>query len=66
MKTGTNALDWIAVVLVAVGGINWGLVGLFNYNLVSGLFGTTIFTRIIYTLVGISAIYLIYYAAKNN
>lgn len=34
-----NALDWIALVLLIVGGINWGLVGLFDFDLVAALFG---------------------------
>ena len=47
----------IALTLIIIGGINWGLVGLFDYNLVDALFGTaTWFSRIIYILVGISAI----------
>ena len=49
----------IVLTLIIVGGINWGLVGLFDYNLVDALFGSASaswFTRIIYILVGISAI----------
>lgn len=55
-----NALDWVAWVLLIIGGINWGLVGLFGFNLVEVLFGVNIITRIIYVLVGISAIYLLF------
>lgn len=54
-----NALDWVASILVLVGAINWGLIGLLNFNLVSAIFGDTIFSRIIYILVGVSAIWLI-------
>ena len=44
--------------LVIIGGLNWGLVGLFNYNLVDAIFGTANwFTRLIYVLVGVSAIF---------
>lgn len=49
----------IVLTLIIIGGINWGLVGLFNYNLVDALFGSTTtswFTRLIYILVGVSAI----------
>lgn len=48
----------IALVLLIVGGLNWGLVGLFDFNLVAFLFDgfSVIISRIIYTLVGISAI----------
>ena len=44
-------------ILVLVGALNWGLVGLFDFNLVSFLFGDmTLLSRVIYSLVGISAI----------
>ena len=53
MKTMNN----IALTLLIVGGLNWGLVGLFNYNLVDALFGNaTWISRLVYTLVGLSAI----------
>lgn len=52
-----STFDWIALVLVVIGGINWGLVGLFNFNLVAAIFGeATILSRIIYDLVGLAAI----------
>lgn len=61
-----NALDWIALVLVIVGGLNWGLVGLFNFDLVAAILGTIpILQKIVYILVGLSALYMIYYAAKK-
>lgn len=47
----------IVLTLVIIGGINWGLIGLFNYNLVDSLFGSaTWLSRIIYTVVGVAAI----------
>ncbi len=59
-----NALDWIAVILVIVGGLNWGLVGIFNFNLVSWIFASVYFlARIVYILVALAAIYLIIIAA---
>lgn len=61
-----NALDWIALVLVIIGGLNWGLVGLFEVDLVAAIFGAmSIVSRVIYVLVGIAAIYMIYYASKK-
>lgn len=50
----------IALVLLIIGGLNWGLVGLFDFNLVAFLFDgiSVIISRIIYTIVGISAIVL--------
>lgn len=64
-RTGMNALDWIAMVLLIVGGLNWGLVGLFQYDLVAALFGSNMpFTRVVYALVGLSALYSIYTSSK--
>jgi len=52
-----NILKWIAYSLVLTGALNWGLIGAFNFDLVAFLFGEmSTMTRIIYTLVGISAI----------
>jgi len=54
-------LDWVALVLVIIGAINWGLVGLFNFDLVAGIFGSmTWLSKIIYDLVGLSGLYLIF------
>ena len=59
-------LDWIALVLVIVGGVNWGLVGLFNFDLVATIFGSIFWlARVVYVLVGISALYMIYFAMKE-
>jgi uncharacterized membrane protein YuzA (DUF378 family) len=55
-----NTLDWIAWILVIIGGLNWGLVGLFNYNLIDAVFGVgSAIARIIYILVGLAAVYLV-------
>jgi len=48
----------IALILVIVGGLNWGLVGLFNFDLVAAVFGElSVLARIVYVLVALSAIY---------
>ena len=53
-------IDKIALVLVIIGAINWGLVGIFNFNLVTTIFGDmTLISRIIYILVGISGLWAI-------
>jgi uncharacterized protein len=58
-------LDALALVLTIVGGLNWGLVGLFRFDLVAAIFGgmefgeTNLASRIIYTAVGLSAVYLL-------
>ena len=55
-----NTLDWVALALLIVGGLNWGLMGFFKFDLVAGIFGPlTAVSRIIYILVGLSAIYLL-------
>jgi uncharacterized membrane protein YuzA (DUF378 family) len=54
-----KALKIIALILVIVGGLNWGLVGLFDFDLVAAIFGEmSAVSRIVYVLVGLSAIYL--------
>jgi len=58
-------IDWIALILVIVGALNWGLVGFLQYDLVAAILGdATTATRIVYDLVGISAIYLIFIVPK--
>lgn len=53
-------IDKIAIVLVIIGAINWGLIGIFNFNLVEVIFGNmTVIARIIYGLVGISGLWTI-------
>lgn len=54
-----NIVDIIALILVVVGGLNWGLVGLANFDLVATLFGEmSMLSKIVYILVGVSAVYL--------
>jgi len=49
----------IALILLVIGGLNWGLVGLFKWDLVAAIFGDmSTVTRIVYTLVGLSAIWV--------
>lgn len=59
--THTNALgiaDWIALVLMIVGAINWGLVGAFNFDLVAAIFGAgTMASRAVYVLVGLGGLW---------
>lgn len=53
-------IDKIALVLVIIGAINWGLIGFFNFNLVETIFGNmTMIARIIYALAGISGLWAI-------
>ena len=59
-----SGFDWVTWVLVMIGGINWGLVGFFNWNLVDAIFGFGTIARIIYALVGLSALWMIFKATK--
>lgn len=53
-----KVIDKIALVLIIIGAINWGLIGFFNFNLVAVIFGEmTWISRIIYALVGISGLW---------
>lgn len=52
-------LELAALVLLIVGGLNWGLVGLLNFNLVTTLLGEgSVLTTVVYALVGLSAVYV--------
>jgi uncharacterized protein len=54
-----NVFDWVALVLVIVGALNWGLVGAFDFNLVEVNLGIdTLATQIVYDLVAASGVYL--------
>ncbi|MFZ1074871.1 MAG: DUF378 domain-containing protein [Minisyncoccia bacterium] len=56
-----NVLDWIAFVLLVIGGLNWGLIGFFNFDLVAAAFGVlSVASRVVYSIVGLSAIYVIF------
>lgn len=50
-------LDVIVAVLVCLGAINWGLIGIFDFNFIDFVFGKTIIDKIIYIIVGLSGLY---------
>lgn len=53
-------LNCVCLTITIIGAINWGLIGFFDFNLVSAIFGdATAFSRVIYALVGLSGLYLI-------
>lgn len=57
--------SWIAIALAVVGAINWGLVGLFDFDLVAALFGElSPFSRIVYVLVALAGLYLLFAAPR--
>ncbi len=56
-----NKGGWMALIVLMVGGLNWGLIGLFDFNLVAAMFGDmTRLSRIIYSLVGLATLYTIF------
>ena len=60
IKMHNKILDTIALTIAVIGAVNWGLVGFFDFNLVSFLFGSmTWVSRIVYALVGIAGLYLL-------
>jgi len=61
----TGRIDRAALILVIIGGINWGLFGLFSFNLVEFLFARSLVADIVYVLIGASAIYTISYIMKR-
>lgn len=62
-----SALSWVAFILVIIGGLNWGLVGAFNFDLVATLFGeASAISRTVYVLVGLSALYMLFKGSSMN
>ena len=61
-------MDRLSLLLVIVGAINWGLVGLFQFDLVAWLFGGqgSLFSRIVYTLVGLAGLWCISFLFRRN
>ncbi|MFM2087418.1 MAG: hypothetical protein RLZZ237_2287 [Pseudomonadota bacterium] len=61
-----NALDWVAMVLLIIGGLNWALVGLFDIDIVARILGVmSTASRGVYVLVGLAAIYSIYLCVRK-
>ena len=62
-----KAIDYIVLVLVIIGAINWGLVGFFGLDLVAFLFGSmSVLSRIIYAVIGICGLYAIRFCGRIN
>ena len=60
-----KALPKVAWILLIIGGLNWGLIGFFGYDVVAAVFGSSsTLTKVIYDLVGLSALYLIFSGKK--
>lgn len=54
-------LDYTAVILLLIAAFNWGLVGIFNFNLISTVFESPIVSRIVFVTFGLSGVYLVVY-----
>ena len=64
---GNKALDYTALTIAIIGAVNWGLVGFFNFNLVSFLFGSMSWiSRLVYALVGICGLYLLTFYGRSE
>ena len=62
-----KALDCLALTIAIIGALNWGLIGLFSFDLVAFIFGNmSWFSRIIYALVGIAGLYIITFYMYTN
>ena len=62
-----KAIDYIVLVLVIIGAINWGLFGFFGLDLVAFLFGSmSVLSRIIYAVIGICGLYAISFCGRIN
>ena len=61
-------VDKIALILAIVGGLNWGSIGIFGFDLVAFLFGgsDSTFSRVVYTLVGLAAVWCISLLFREN
>ena len=61
-------MDTIALILSIIGSVNWGLIGLFQFDLVSWIFGgqDALFSRIIYTIIGLAGLWCITLLFRKN
>ncbi len=63
-----STINTIALILAIIGGLNWGSIGIFQYDIVASVFGgqSSVMSRIIYTLVGIAAVWCISLLFKDE
>ena len=67
-QKGGKTMDTLALILAIIGSVNWGLVGIFRFDLVAWIFGgqTAVISRIIYTLVGLAGLWCITLLFRRN
>jgi len=64
---GHSVWCWIAFIILIIGGLNWGLIGFFHFDLIAAIFGDmSMLTRAIYAVVGLAALYAIYGAFRDH
>ena len=62
-----HVVQTIAMIFLLIGGLNWGLIGIFEWNFIANVFGyTSVFTRTIYSLAGLAAVYRILIWARTE
>lgn len=62
-----HIINLVAIILLVIGGINWGLIGLLNLNVIYSIFGSVpLLERLIYILIGLAAAYVIYKLFKKE
>lgn len=68
MRKGGNFMDTIALILSIIGCLNWGLVGIFQFDLVAWLFGGagSLFSRLVYTIVGLAGLWCISFLFRRK
>ena len=69
MRPSLNPIDWIALLVAIIGGLNWGLIAIFEWDLVAELLGESYGTgatvpRLIYAVVGLASIYMVVFLVK--
>lgn len=67
-QKGGKTMDTLALILAIIGSVNWGLVGIFRFDLVAWIFGgqAAVISRIIYTLVGLAGLWCITLLFRRN
>ena len=68
LEMEVQLMDMIALILSIIGCLNWGLVGIFQFDLVAWLFGGTgsLFSRLIYTIIGLAGLWCVSFLFRRN
>jgi len=66
MAKKSSSFEWIVWLIVTIGALNWGLVGFFDFNLVTTIFGAGMGATVVYDIVGLSGLMAAYYMYKYS